>query len=128
MQKLEGATQKSLDEEVRSADNVPTESTASQKPKTADEDSAQTKPADVQPTSSSSALMLKRDGKSLHVAEEAKEKSSHATGTNASAHQNEQGANAQEKDTVDSAETTAVVTPQSKESENVTPNDKTDGT
>lgn len=122
VQKLEGATtQKSLDEEVKSTENVPVEST-SQKPKSADEDSAQTK-HDAQASSNSTSV--RKDSKQ-HGVEEAKEKPTYATGTSTNATQSEQGANVQEKDTVDSAET-AAVTSQSREPENATPNDKANG-
>lgn len=120
VQKLEGATQKSVDEEIKSADNVPIES-ISQKPKTIDEDSGPVK-SDVQ--SSTNSTLTRKDSK-LQGAEEAKEKCSCSLGTNTNVTQNE-NLNIQEKDTVDSVET-AVVTPQSKEPENVTPNDKTSG-
>lgn len=122
VQKLEGATtQKSLDEEVKSTENIPIEST-SQKPKSADEDSAQTK----QDTQTSSNLTLaKKDSKQYGGVEEAKEKLTYATGTSTNTAQSEQGVNAQEKDTVDSVEA-AAVTP--KEPEDVTPNDKMNGT
>lgn len=113
---MEGATQKSLDEEVKSSDNIPAES---QKSNTVDEDSMQMK-LDTQ--SLSNSTLLKKDSK-LHFEEEAKEKTA---GTSTNTIQNEQSINVQEKDTVDSVETVAV-TSQSKESENVTPNDKTNG-
>lgn len=115
---MEGATQKSIDEEVKSTDNVPTES-ISQKPKPADpgEDPGQVKP-DSQP--SNNATLMKKEGKN---AEEGKEKCSCSAGQNGQSVQN-----VQEKDAVDSADAlSATVTPQSKESENVTPNDKADG-
>ncbi|XP_020281938.1 ralA-binding protein 1 isoform X2 [Pseudomyrmex gracilis] len=120
VQKLEGATQKSMDEEIKSADNVPIES-ISQKSKTVDEDSSGPVKSDVQ--SSTSSTLTRKDSK-LQGVEEAKEKCSCSLGTSTNSTQNEQNLNIQEKDTVDSAET-AVVTPQSKEPENVTPNDKT---
>ncbi|XP_067210391.1 ralA-binding protein 1 isoform X2 [Linepithema humile] len=117
VQKLEGATQKSLDEEIKSSDNISVEST-SQKPKTADEDSGQSKSDSLTSTNST---LLKTDGKP-HGTEEAKEKCScSAGGASASATQNGQNVNVQEKDTVDSAET-AMVASQSKE--NVTSDDK----
>jgi len=122
VQKLEGATQKSLDEEIKSTDNIPIES-ISQKSKAVDEDAGQTKSElFINPTS------VKKDnsGKS-HSTEEAKEKCSYATGANANNAQNGQNANIQEKDVVDSVEP-AVITPQSREAENVTPNDKANGT
>ncbi|XP_072759775.1 ralA-binding protein 1 [Anoplolepis gracilipes] len=113
VQKLEGATQKSLDEEVKSTDNVPIEST-SQKPKSTEEDPGQVK-SDSQP--SNNATLMKKENKS---AEEGKEKCSCSAGQNGQSVQN-----VQEKDAVDSVDTlSATVTPQSKESENVTPNDK----
>ncbi|XP_014484927.1 PREDICTED: ralA-binding protein 1 isoform X2 [Dinoponera quadriceps] len=121
VQKLEGATtQKSLDEEVRSTESVPVES-ASQKSKSADEDPAQTK-HDAQ-TSSSNSTLAKKDGKQ-HGVEEAKEKPTYAAGTSTA--QNEQGVSVQDKDTVDSAET-AAITPQSREPEDATLNDKANG-
>lgn len=125
VQKLEGATtQKSLDEEVKSTENVPIES-ISQKPKNADEDSTQTR-HDTQTLSNST--LVKKDSKQHGGVEEAKEKPTHVTGTSTNTTQNEQSVNVQEKDTVDSAETVAL-TPQSKEPENITPNDnKTNGT
>ncbi|KYN14536.1 PREDICTED: ralA-binding protein 1 [Trachymyrmex cornetzi] len=115
VQKLEGATQKSLDEEIKS-DNVPTES-ISQKPKTADENSGQAISGDTQ--SSTNPTLIKKDNK-LHSAEETKEKCS-CSGNSTNATQNEQNVNVQEKDAVDSAVEVAV-TPQ--EPENITPNDK----
>ncbi|XP_070155025.1 ralA-binding protein 1 [Polyergus mexicanus] len=117
VQKLEGATQKSLDEEIKSTDNVPIES-ISQKPKLADEDPGQVK-SDNQP--SNNATLIKKDSK-LHNAEEEKEKCSCSV-SNSHTAQNGHNVNVQEKDTVDSIDN-ATVTPQSKESENVTPNDK----
>lgn len=120
VQKLEGATQKSLDEEIKSADNIPIEST-SQKLKIGDEDSAQPRP-DAPPSSNSTSI--KKDSK-LHGIEDVKEKS-HLIGTGASKMQNEQSISIQEKDTVDSVEAT-VVTPQLKEIEDVIPNDKANG-
>lgn len=118
VQKLEGATQKSLDEEIKSTDNIQIEST-SQKPKPVDEDLGQVKP-DGQ--ASNNATLMKKDSK-LHIADEGKEKCSCSAGTSSSnVAQNGQTVTVQEKDAVDSADT--VITPQSKESENVTPNDK----
>ncbi|KAM0730957.1 RalA-binding protein 1 [Formica fusca] len=117
VQKLEGAMQKSLDEEIKSTDNVPIES-ISQKPKPVDEDPGQVK-SDNQP--SNNATLIKKDNK-LHNAEEGKEKCS-CSASNSHTAQNGQNVNVQEKDTVDSVDN-ATVTPQSKESENVTPNDK----
>lgn len=120
---MEGATQKSLDEEIKPTDNVPIEST-SQKPKPVDEDLGQVKP-DSQP--SNNATLMKKDSK-LHSAEEGKEKCSCSAGTSSShVAQNGQSVNVQEKDAIDSVDT-AMVTPQSKESENITPNDKANGT
>ncbi|TGZ52542.1 ralA-binding protein 1 [Temnothorax longispinosus] len=119
VQKLEGATQKSLDEEIKLTDNIPIES-VSQKSKTVDEDSGQIIPCDAQPLTN--PTLIKKDSK-LYNAEEAKEKCSCSTGINANATQNEQSVNAQEKDTVDFAVEIATVTPQ--EPESVTPNDKT---
>ena len=119
VQKLEGATQKSLDEEIKS-DNIPTES-ISQKSKTADEDSGQAISGDVQ--SSTNLTLIKKDNK-LHSAEETKEKCS-CSSNSANVTQNEQNVNVQEKDMVDSAIEVAV-TPQ--EPENITPNDRTNGT
>lgn len=121
VQKLEGATQKSLDEEIKSTDNIPTEST-SQKPKTADEDSGQAISGDAQ--SLTNLTLIKKDSK-LHSAEETKEKCSCSAGNSANAIQNEQSVNVQEKDVVDSAVEVAV-TPQ--EPENVTSNDRANGT
>ncbi|XP_024874091.1 ralA-binding protein 1 [Temnothorax curvispinosus] len=118
VQKLEGATQKSLDEEIKLTDNIPIES-VSQKSKS-DEDSGQIIPCDAQPLTN--PTLIKKDSK-LYNAEEAKEKCSCSTGINANATQNEQSVNAQEKDTVDFAVEIATVTPQ--EPESVTPNDKT---
>ncbi|XP_011157595.1 ralA-binding protein 1 isoform X2 [Solenopsis invicta] len=119
VQKLEGATQKSIDEEIKSTDNIPIEST-SQKPKAIDEDSGQAISGDTQ--LSTNSTLIKKDNK-LHNIEEAKQKCSYSTGTTANATQNEQSVtNIQEKDAVDSAVEAATVTPQ--ESENVTPNDK----
>lgn len=117
---MEGATQKSLDEEIKSTDNVPIESTL-QKSKPADEDPGQVK-SDSQ---SSNNATLKKDSK-LHSAEEGKEKCS-CSASNSHTAQNGQNINVQEKDAVDSVDN-ATVTPQSKESENVTPNDKANGT
>ncbi|XP_012533580.1 ralA-binding protein 1 [Monomorium pharaonis] len=118
VQKLEGATQKSLDEEIKSTDNILIEST-SQKPKIIDEDSGQAIPSDTQ--LSTNSTLIKKDSK-LHNAEETKEKCSCSTGTSANAVQNEQNVtNVQEKDAVDSA-VEATVTPQ--ESDSITPNDK----
>ncbi|XP_029667173.1 ralA-binding protein 1 [Formica exsecta] len=117
VQKLEGAMQKSLDEEIKSTDNVPIES-ISQKPKPVDEDPGQVK-SDNQP--SNNATLIKKDSK-LHNAEEGKEKCS-CSASNSHTAQNGQNVNVQEKDMVDSVDN-ATVTPQSKESENVTPNDK----
>lgn len=113
--------QKSLDEEIKSTDNVPIES-ISQKPKPVDEDPGQVK-SDNQP--SNNATLIKKDNK-LHNAEEGKEKCS-CSASNSHTAQNGQNVNVQEKDTVDSVDN-ATVTPQSKESENVTPNDKANGT
>lgn len=113
VQKLEGATQKSLDEESKSTDNVPIES-ISQKPKSADEDHGQVK-LDSQPSNNA-----KKDGKLLNV-EEGKEKS--CSTNNSHTVQNGQNVNVQDKDAVDSVDI-ATVGPQSKESEDVTPNDK----
>ncbi|EZA54373.1 hypothetical protein DMN91_001516 [Ooceraea biroi] len=123
VQKLEGATQKSLDEEIKSTDNVPIES-ISQKPKTADEDAGQAR-SDAQPPSTvnSTTTSVKKDNGKPHSTEEAREKCSCTTGANASTAQNGQSANPQEKDVVDAVEP-AAVTPQSREPENVTPNDK----
>lgn len=119
---MEGATQKSLDEEIKSTDNIQIEST-SQKPKPVDEDLGQVKP-DGQ--ASNNATLMKKDSK-LHIADEGKEKCSCSAGTSSSnVAQNGQTVTVQEKDAVDSADT--VITPQSKESENVTPNDKINGT
>ncbi|KAL6262876.1 hypothetical protein P5V15_005665 [Pogonomyrmex californicus] len=115
VQKLEGATQKSIDEEIKSSDNVPIEST--QKPKIVDEDIGQAKSSDAQ----SLTNLIKKDNK-LHNVEEAKEKCSCSASISANATQNEQSISVQEKDMVDSAVEAATVTPQ--ESENVTPNDK----
>lgn len=121
---MEGATQKSLDEEVKSTDNIPIEST-SQKPKTADEDSGQAIPGDAQASTNSSSV--KKDSKlQNHGAEEAKDKCSCSAGSSANAAQNEQSVNVQEKDAVDSAIEPVTVTPQ--EPENVTPNDRANGT
>ncbi|XP_029171449.1 ralA-binding protein 1 [Nylanderia fulva] len=118
VQKLEGATQKSLDEEIKSTDNVPIESTT-QKSKPVDEDLGQVKP-DSQ--SSNNATLMKKDSK-LQSAEEGKEKCSCLAGTSSSnVAQNGQSINVQEKDAVDSVDNVMVT--QSKESENVTPNDK----
>lgn len=119
---MEGATQKSLDEEIKSTDNIPVES-ASQKPKTVDEDSGQAIFGDAQPSINST--LIKKDSK-LHCVEEAKEKCYCSAGTNANATQNEQSVNVQEKDTVDSAVEAATVTPH--EPENIIPNDKANGT
>lgn len=112
---MEGATQKSLDEESKSTDNVPIES-ISQKPKSADEDPGQVK-LDSQPSNNA-----KKDGK-LNV-EEGKEKSCSVNSSHTV--QNEQSVNVQDKDAVDSVDI-ATVAPQSKESEDVTPNDKANG-
>lgn len=121
VQKLEGATQKSLDEEIKSTDNISIVESTSQRPKTADEDSGQAiPPGDVQ--SSTNSTSIKKDSK-LHGVEEAKEKCSCSAGSGANATtQNEQSVNVQEKDAVDSAVEAAAVTPQ--EPENVTPNDR----
>lgn len=75
---------------------------------------------------SSNSTTVKKDSKQ-HSIEEAKEKASYTTGTsiNTTA-QIEQGVNVQERDTVDSAETTAV-TSLSGEPENATSNDKVNG-
>ncbi|XP_050449757.1 ralA-binding protein 1 [Cataglyphis hispanica] len=117
VQKLEGATQKSLDEEIKSTDNVPIESTL-QKSKPVDEDPGQVKP-DSQPSNNAT---LKKDSK-FHSAEEGKEKCS-CSASNSHTVQNGQNINVlQEKDAVDSVDN-ATVTPQSKESENVTLNNK----
>ncbi|KAL6446550.1 hypothetical protein ACFW04_001232 [Cataglyphis niger] len=117
VQKLEGATQKSLDEEIKSTDNVPIESTL-QKSKPADEDPGQVKP-DNQPSNNAT---LKKDNK-LHSTEEGKEKCS-CSASNSHTVQNGQNINVlQEKDGVDSVDN-ATVTPQSKESENVTLDNK----
>ncbi|KYN05263.1 PREDICTED: ralA-binding protein 1 [Cyphomyrmex costatus] len=117
VQKLEGATQKSLDEEIKSTDNIPIESTL-QKPKAANGDSGQTISDNAQ---SSTNTLIKKDSK-LHSTEEVKEKCSCSAGSSASAMQNEQNVNIQDKDAVDSAIETAI-TPQ--EPENVTQNDRT---
>lgn len=118
---MEGATQKSLDEEIKSTDNVPIESTL-QKSKPADEDPGQVKP-DSQPSNNAT---LKKDSK-LHSAEEGKEKCT-CSASNSHTVQNGQNINVlQEKDAVDSVDN-ATVTPQSKESENVTLNNKANGT
>lgn len=119
VQKLEGATQKSLDEEIKS-DNIPTES-ISQKPKTAEEDPGQAISGDAQ--SLTNSILIKKDNK-LHSAEETKEKCS-CSSNSANATQNEQNVNVQEKDAVDSAVEVAI-TPQ--ESENIMPNDRANGT
>lgn len=113
---MEGATQKSLDEESKSTDNVPIES-ISQKPKSADEDLGQVK-LDSQPSNNA-----KKDSK-LPSAEEGKEKSCSASSSHTV--QNGQSVNVQDKDAVDSVDI-ATVAPQSKESEDVTPNDKANG-
>lgn len=119
---MEGATQKSLDEEIKSTDNIPIES-ISQKPKTVDEDSGQAISGDAQ--LSTNSTLIKKDSK-LHNVEETKEKCSCSTGTSANVTQNEQSVtNVQEKDAVDSAVEVAAVTPQ--EPENITPNDKANG-
>ncbi|KYM82657.1 RalA-binding protein 1 [Atta colombica] len=115
VQKLEGATQKSLDEEIKS-DNIPTESIL-QKPKTAEEDPGQAISGDAQ--SLTNSILIKKDNK-LHSAEETKEKCS-CSSNSANATQNEQNVNVQEKDAVDSAVEVAI-TPQ--ESENIMPNDR----
>lgn len=119
---MEGATQKSLDEEIKSTDNIPIES-ISQKPKIVDEDSGQVISSDAQP--STKPTLIKKDSK-LHNVEEAKDKCSCSAGITVNATQNEQSINAQEKDAVDSAVEVATVTPQ--EPESVTSNDKTNGT
>lgn len=118
---MEGATQKSLDEEIKSTDNISIEST-SQKAKITDEDAGQMK-SDIQ-SSTNSTLMKRDSGRSLGT-EEMKEKC--LTGASANTTQNGQNVNTQEKDVVDSVEPVAV-TPQSREPENITPNtDKANG-
>lgn len=119
VQKLEGATQKSLDEEIKSTDNIPIEF-VSQKPKAVDEDPEQVIPSDTQ-QSTTKPIFIKKDSK-MHNVEE-KDKCSCSAGISANATQNEQSVNAQEKDAVDSAVEVATVTPES-----VTSNDKINGT
>lgn len=125
---MEGATQKSLDEEVKSTDNLPMDSTA-QKPKAADEDGGSAK-SDVQ--SSANSTLARKD--KPHAAEDkSKDKcpGSNSAAT-ASTALNGQTASAQERDVVDGAvaEPAVAITPQStrEEAENVTPNDKANGT
>lgn len=121
---MEGATQKSLDEEIKLTDNIPIES-VSQKSKTVDEDPEQLIPGDTQ--LSINLTLIKKDSK-LHSVEEAKEKCSCSANTSVNITQNEQSVNvcnAQEKDAVDSAVEIIMVTPQ--EPENITPNEKTNG-
>lgn len=112
---MESATQKSLDEESKSADNVPIESIL-QKPKSADEDSGQVK-LDSQPSNNA-----KKD--KLSSAEEGKEKFCSVSSSHTA--QNGQNVNVQDKDIVDSVDIVTIA-PQSKESEDVTPNDKANG-
>jgi len=88
-----------------------------------DEDAGQTKCDQLftNPTS------VKKDSGKSHSTEETKEKCSYTMGANANNAQNGQSANIQEKDVVDSVEP-AVITPQSREAENVTPiNEKVNG-
>lgn len=123
VQKLEGATQKSLDEEIKLTDNIPIES-VSQKPKTVDEDPEQVILGDTQ--LSTNLVLMKKD--KLHSVEETKEKCSCSANTSGNIMQNEQSVNvcnAQEKDTVDSAVEITMITPQ--ESENITSNEETNG-
>lgn len=112
---MEGATQKSLDEESKSTDNVPIES-ISQKSKSVDEDFGQVK-LDSQPSNN-----VKKD--KLPNAEEGKEKSCSVSSSHTA--QNGQSVNIQDKDMVDSMDIVTVAS-QSKESEDVTPNDKANG-
>jgi hypothetical protein len=89
-----------------------------------DEDAGQTKSDQLftNPTS------VKKDSGKSHSTEEAKEKCSYTMNANANNAQNGQSANIQEKDVVDSVES-AVIMPQPRETENVTPtNDKVNGT
>ncbi|XP_076677560.1 ral interacting protein [Andrena cerasifolii] len=106
VKKMEGATQKSLDEEIKLNDESAAEPSV-QKVK-ADEDSERVKSE----TQSTSALPLKKTTKS-QTPEDNKEP------TSSSATQNERVNQAHDKDTVDSAETSTLAT-QSSECENAT--------
>lgn len=112
VQKLEGATQKSLDEEVKSSDETAPADVSSQKAKVLEEDSGQLKP-DVQLPSTST---LKKSNKS-HCLEDTKENSSPLALPSTS--QNERNVATHDKDTVDSSETPVVLS-QLNETENVT--------
>lgn len=124
VQKLEGAAQKSLDEEIKLTDNISIDSN-SQKLKITDGDPGQLR-SDIQ-TASNPAL-IKKD--KLHSLEEVKEKCSYpmgsSIGTTSSITLNEQNINLQDKDAVDSAEI-AIITPQLKEIDNIMSDEKTNG-
>nr|XP_031842611.1 ralA-binding protein 1 isoform X1 [Nomia melanderi] len=105
VQKIEGATQKSIDEEVKSTDETVVETNV-QKAKVDEEDSTHVK-SEIQTPSTST---LKRINK-VHTSEDNKEPIS----TNAN--QNERSSQTTDKDIVDSAET-ATVASQASEQEN----------
>ncbi|XP_012140994.2 ral interacting protein [Megachile rotundata] len=105
VQKMEGAVQKSLDEEVKVNDEATVELNV-QKAKTEEEDTENVKPE----TQASSTLTLKLNNK-VHVSENNKD----STSTNTA--QNERNTHTVDKDIVDSAET-SVVASQSNEQEN----------
>ncbi|KAG6795156.1 ralA-binding protein 1 [Apis mellifera caucasica] len=106
VQKMEGAAQKSLDEEVKSNDEIVVELNI-QKTKTEEEDIEYAKPE----TQSMSTLTLKKDNK-VHILEDNKEP------TNINIIQNERNVHAHDKDIVDSTEISTII-PQFNEQENI---------
>lgn len=103
---MEGAAQKSLDEEVKSNDEIVVELNI-QKTKTEEEDIEYAKPE----TQSMSTLTLKKDNK-VHILEDNKEP------TNINIIQNERNVHAHDKDIVDSIEISTII-PQFNEQENI---------
>ncbi|XP_043790407.1 ralA-binding protein 1 isoform X1 [Apis laboriosa] len=108
VQKMEGA-QKSLDEEVKSNDEIAVELNI-QKTKTEEEDIDYAKPE----TQSISTLTLKKDSKA-HILEDNKESTNI---TNINIIQNERNVHAHDKDIVDSTEISTII-PQFNEQENI---------
>lgn len=112
---MEGAAQKSLDEEIKSNDETIIESNV-QKVKT-EEDNAEHIKSEVQ---SISTLTMKKNNK-VHVSEDNKE----LTSTNIS--QSERNVHTLDKDIVDSAETSALIS-QFNEQENTSSKPNENGT
>ncbi|XP_043247809.1 ralA-binding protein 1 [Colletes gigas] len=106
VQKLEGATQKSLDEDVKSTDENVVESNV-QKIKAEEEDSGHVKPE----TQSTYTSTLKKSNK-IHTSEDREPTSTNTT-------QNEKAMQTHDKDIVDFVEASALI-PQSSEQENTT--------